>query len=166
MDITTFWAIIHETRAVSADNDEMIDGVRIRLEGLSPDEIAAYQNLFDDCMQQLYRWDVWGAAYTMNGGCSDDGFEYWRAMLISQGKEAFETALRDPDSLADLEFDEEASEGEWDFEDMLHLANEVYQQKAGKELNGSRSEAGDPVGEAWNEETVYDRFPKIKQRFG
>jgi hypothetical protein len=30
--------------------------------------------------------DQWGAAYLANGGCSDDGFDYFRGWLIGQGR--------------------------------------------------------------------------------
>jgi hypothetical protein len=44
--------------------------------------------------------DQWGAAYLANGGCSDDGFDYFRGWLIGQGRKVYETVLADPDSLA------------------------------------------------------------------
>ena len=37
-------------------------------------------------MDDSYRWDLWGAAYLANGGCSDDGFDYFRGWLIGQGR--------------------------------------------------------------------------------
>ena len=42
------------------------------------------------------------AASLILGGCSDDGFEYFRGWLIAQGREVFERSVADPDSLADL----------------------------------------------------------------
>lgn len=42
------------------------------------------------------------AASLILGGCSDDGFEYFRGRLIAQGREVFERSVADPDSLADL----------------------------------------------------------------
>ncbi|MFF5497583.1 DUF4240 domain-containing protein [Streptomyces aquilus] len=38
----------------------------------------------------------------MNGGCSDDGFDYFRGWPIAQGREDFERATADPDALAEL----------------------------------------------------------------
>ena len=37
----------------------------------------------------------------INGGCSDDGSDYFRAWLMLQGRETFGQAVADPDSLAD-----------------------------------------------------------------
>ena len=41
----------------------------------SPEEIVAFQRVLDELMDESYRADLWGAAYVINGGCSDDGFE-------------------------------------------------------------------------------------------
>ena len=51
-------------------------------------------------MNESYRWDLWSAAYLANGGCSGDGFDYFRGWLIGQGRTAYETVLADPDALA------------------------------------------------------------------
>ncbi|WP_342210876.1 LysR family transcriptional regulator [Streptomyces sp. DH-12] len=45
---------------------------------------------------------LWAAAYVINGGCSDDGFDYFRGWLIAQGREVFERAVARPGALADL----------------------------------------------------------------
>ena len=62
-------------------------------------------------MAEAYRWDLWAAAYLIQGGCSDDGFEYFCDWLISLGKHRFEAALRNPDSLAEVIEDEDDEEG-------------------------------------------------------
>jgi hypothetical protein len=45
---------------------------------------------------------ICGAAYIIDGGCSDDGFEYFRCWLISRGKETFIKLKANPDSLITL----------------------------------------------------------------
>ena len=35
----------------------------------------------------------------MNGGCSDDGFQYFRNWIISRGKEVYYAAKENPDNL-------------------------------------------------------------------
>ncbi|MFC9245678.1 DUF4240 domain-containing protein [Streptomyces sp. NPDC057136] len=51
----------------------------------------------DSCTNPL-----WAAAYVINGGCSDDGFDYFRGWLIAQGREVFERTAADPDALAEV----------------------------------------------------------------
>ena len=53
-------------------------------------------------MAKNYRTPLWAAAYAVNGGCSDNGFDYFRGWLIVQGREVFEHVVVDPDALADL----------------------------------------------------------------
>jgi hypothetical protein len=53
-------------------------------------------------MADSYRNLLWAAAYLINGGCSDDGFESFRCWLIVQGRTVFERSVADPDTLADL----------------------------------------------------------------
>ena len=53
-------------------------------------------------------------AFIVNGGASDDGFDYFRGWLIAQGREVFEGTLAKPDSLADVIDDPDS---EWGFED-------------------------------------------------
>jgi uncharacterized protein DUF4240 len=72
-----------------------------RLRELPPAEIAAFDHIRDDLLAESYRWDLWGAGYLINGGCSDDGFDSFRGWLFGQGAVTFQDALRDPDALAD-----------------------------------------------------------------
>ena len=53
-------------------------------------------------MADSCRSSLWPAAYVINGGCSDDGFDFFRGRLMLQGRETFRQAVADPDSLADL----------------------------------------------------------------
>src|SRR5207249_5020548 len=57
--------------------------------------------------------------YLINGGCSDDGFEYFRGWVILRGRKAYEAAMKNPDSLAgvvdpDEEFCEFEGRPGWD----------------------------------------------------
>ena len=54
---------------------------------------------------EAHDWNLWGAAYLMKGGCSDDAFDYFRGWLVAQGRRTWERALRDPDTLAELGID-------------------------------------------------------------
>src|SRR6266545_4042679 len=98
MNRERFWALIQETHPSSGGRA----GAQLlaRLRELPRAEIAAFQDVRDDLLAESYRRDLWGAAYLINRGCSDDGFDYFRAWLLGQGNATFQTALRDPDGLA------------------------------------------------------------------
>src|SRR5580692_1951070 len=103
MDIDGFWNIVDSARAASGPNDaDRVEALREVLAPLPADELESFQNCYDQMLALSYRWDLWGAAYVINGGCSDDGFRYFRDWLISEGRSTFEAALKDPESLAAL----------------------------------------------------------------
>jgi hypothetical protein len=125
MDIGTFWEIIDSARRENGGWEEMYEPLVNRLAELAPNEILLWQNIFDEYQSLSYKTKLWAAAYIINGGCSDDGFDYFRGWLTAQGKKVFLNVLKDPDSLAELE----TAEGE--FEDMLGAALAAYMMKMG-----------------------------------
>jgi Protein of unknown function (DUF4240) len=38
---------------------------------------------------ESYDWNLWGAVYLMQGGCSDDAFDYFRGWLVMQGRSSW-----------------------------------------------------------------------------
>jgi hypothetical protein len=84
------------------DVDEIAEALVVNLSTLAADDIVDFQEVFDQLHRQAYRWDLWAAAYLINGGCSDGGFEYFRPWLMAQGQHVWNAAVVDPDSLADV----------------------------------------------------------------
>jgi hypothetical protein len=105
---------------------------------------------------------VWGAAFLMNGGCSDDGFRYFRDWLVSEGEAVFEAALDDPESLASKK-----PGAEFELESFGYVAAEVYEQMTDAEMpRGRAQESASPAGKAWEESDLPARFPRLAARFG
>src|SRR5262245_62030044 len=98
MNIDRFWQLVDSTRGFR----DRADSLAKLLEQLTPDEIVRFRIIYDDLIFAANRVDLWGAAAVINGGCSDDGFYYFREALIELGRPVFEAAVRDPDSLADI----------------------------------------------------------------
>src|SRR6185369_16521467 len=98
-----------------------------------------------ELLAAAYRWDLWAAAYIVNGGCSDDGFEYFRAWLISQGQRFYEKCLADPEAVgARAERDDQNED-----EEFLHCAAEAYREKTGRDLPPLEvSRPAKPAGES------------------
>lgn len=98
MEIEEFWALIESARTGDKAFDEaLVD----RLAAGSTDTILEFEERFEELDSAVYRWDVWGAAYLIGGGCSDDSFMDFRAGLIALGRDWYERAAQSPDSLAD-----------------------------------------------------------------
>ena len=103
MDAKRFWEII---AVACRSNPHAVDGwdesLTARLARLEPDKIIEFNHIFDQFAARAYTVDLWGAAYTINGGASDDGFYYFRCWLIGMGRQVYEAALDNPDSLAEV----------------------------------------------------------------
>ena len=97
MDRDDFWRHIEAARSRNPGAYEL--GLRNQLEALSIADIVGFREHFDRLFDAAYRWDLWGAAYLIEGGCSDDGFTDFRYGLIALGQRTFEAALAKPDSL-------------------------------------------------------------------
>jgi hypothetical protein len=173
MAAETFWSIIE--RAAKADHDPGAQEMALRaeLEKLSLEDIISFEAAFRRYLNEAYTWDLWGAAHVIHGWCSDDGFEYFRRWLVSRGREAYEAALADPDSLAELDA-QPGPDGVWEFEEIYYIALDVFEKKGGEGdvRDYSEQEAGlggdGPSGERYEDdaERLAQRYPKLWRRFG
>jgi hypothetical protein len=102
MDHQHFWALIEAAKTSTGGDCEAQTAQLVAALRHGPvDEILDWDRIHAELRVESYRWDLWGAAYLINGGCSDDGFDYFRGWLLGQGQALWEAALADPDSLAD-----------------------------------------------------------------
>lgn len=115
-----FWAHVAATRPRRYDADAHAEQLAARLAKLPEPDILDFVHHWDAASARAHRLDLWGAAYLVNGGCSDDGFQYFRWWLILQGREVFDAALADPDSLA------EVLDGETDVEAEVYPGNDAW----------------------------------------
>ena len=121
-----------------------------------------FQHKYDELLERAYRWDLWGAAFVMNGGCSDDGFRHFRDWLISEGEAVYEAALAAPDSLAAVNQDEE-----FGLESFGYVAAEVYEQMTDATMpRGKAVESASPAGKEWQEDELPTLFPRLTKKFG
>jgi hypothetical protein len=163
MDDDRFWAFIGAARDAAGDDvEDRVSGLEQVLLNHHPEEVAEFRQKYDEMLARAYRWDLWGAAFVMIGGCSDDGFRYFRDWLISEGEATFEAALADPESLADV-----AQDDEFELESFGYVAGEVYEQMTDSPLPASKSlEPAEPVGRAWEEDDLPGLFPRLARKFG
>lgn len=91
----------------------------------------------------------------------DDTFVDFRASLISLGRDAFEKALSDPDLLAEQDFDECA----WLYEGYQYSVTDGVTAAVGSIVNRVKPHPESPSGLAWEEDKVYDLYPKLSVKF-
>lgn len=162
MDELKFWEIVGSAHDQSnGDMDQKCNLIRAAVSKLTKDDAKAFSVLFDSMMDRAYSWPLWGAAYVINGGCSDDTFSDFRASLISRGHSAFESALSDPESLASEDFDEDA----WFYEGYQYAVTDGVKAAVGAVVNRDSPHPSEPSGQTWNENKVYDLYPLLAEKF-
>ena len=132
-----FWAVIDKATADRpASPGEVADRAVAELATRQAEEIVAWGRHLDKVMAASGQEDLWAAAYLINGGCSDDGFDHFRGWLIAHGRDAVARAVREPDSLAEMAAVKlAASSGAvFEAEAVLSIARQAYSQVTGAEL--------------------------------
>ena len=123
-----FWEVIDNARAIAPalEGEPLRESLYKQLLKLSPDELVGF-----DCAWQEYRRianspQLIAAACIINGGTSDDRFDYFKNWLILQGQYVFRQVLKDPDALA--EFKIPFDDTEW--EDCGYLTSLAFVGRA------------------------------------
>ena len=131
LDESLFWEIVDKSIKNSNNESGQMSFLVKKIEKLTPKEIIGFRLRTDKLLFDTYNSEMWCAGYIMNGGCSDDAFEYFRNWVISRGKEVYYGAKENPDNLIS-----EYVEGKeyYDLEDFWYVALTAFNKKTGKEL--------------------------------
>ena len=79
MTLDEVWEHIATTRRT--DPEAHAERLVKRLAKLKPEEILAFGRWWWIVRCEAYNWELWGAAYSIHGGWSDAGFDYFRHWL-------------------------------------------------------------------------------------
>jgi hypothetical protein len=160
-EIALFWKAMESARkSASGACEQLVAALGSKLSRASRASVESFARVQAHLMARANTWDLWGAAFILNGGCSDDGFEYFRAWLIAQGKETFDAAVDSPDSLIAVAHADE----EHECEELLYIASRVFEERFETPLDSAKS-SGEPKGQPWKEEELPTRFPALWARF-
>ncbi|HET6482908.1 MAG TPA: DUF4240 domain-containing protein [Actinoplanes sp.] len=167
-----FWAVIDRATADRpASPADVAKRAVADLAARDPEEIVAWGRHLDKVMVASGTQDLWAAAYLINGGCSEDGFDGFRGWLIGHGRDAVARSVKSPDSLADVAVVRSAAESGavFEAEEVLSIAAEAYAQATGADLPaGDRPVTRPAAAELWdfdNEEEMQRRLPKLSELF-
>jgi hypothetical protein len=167
LDEELFWKIVE--RSLKAKGQSQQEKLLVtEIEKLSYMEMIGFSLRTDELLHDTYTSEMWCAGYILNGGCSDDGFEYFRNWVISRGKNVYYKAKSDPDSLISV-VDENAEY--YAFEGFSFGAHTAFKNKTGKNLYDyidydnftQRKGKYPPLVFTWQEETP-DSMRKICPR--
>jgi Protein of unknown function (DUF4240) len=179
MDRKEFWSLIE-------DSKQFEDQAEWLLEELSQkklNEILEFEFHLESLMNETYQSSLWGAAYILMGGCSDDAFDYFRGWLIGQGEEIFQKVLANHEFLAEYITEENLDdEGYPQNEELISVGLEAYTYKRTgdtewdddihdellEKLDQKGLEPAEDFEFDWEEDTddLEKMFPKLWARFG
>jgi hypothetical protein len=150
-----------------------------RLARLDTASVLSFDDYLGRATSVLHRWDVWAAAYLINGGCGDDSFIDFKAGVVTLGREWHQRVVANPDSLADHPAVQEVATGrDTDFlfpEPVNYAAGEAFEQITGDHdayndaasQEGYESESSD-MGENFDfddPEQMRRRLPRLAEMF-
>jgi hypothetical protein len=163
MTLDQFWNIVEKVhRASGGDMDKKCELLDAELRRLPLAEVHSFHGHFDECYDRAYTWELWGAAYIIGGGCSDDAFSDFRSTLISMGRHTFERALADPQSLADMDYDAEAAF----YEGYQYVPTTAESDlSGGQDFPRSRPHPENPTGTIFDEDKVAELYPKLAEKY-
>jgi len=170
-----FWNLIAEVNdACGQDQDKYMDMLKARLKEQGPDHAQGFHDIVHAYEDLANKYGLWSASGLM-GHATDDGFIDFRSWLISQGKEAYFAALKEPDTLADLD----PGDGYW-FESFAYAGYYALKELTGEDAfdnmsedNGRRIKESLKADIEYNEGINYpyealdlpDYFPRLYQKF-
>ncbi len=163
MDQERFWDIVAKAcRSDLRKVDRWDTKLQAALSKLEAAEIIEWNHIFDRLAARAYTVDLWGAAYVINGGASDDGFYYFRCWLIGMGRDVYEAAVANPDSLADVVHPDIDAEAE--IYAAAHQAWMVVTGRPDTDPYPARNEDAELRGDDWNfddDDEVRRRLPRL-----
>jgi len=170
MNTNEFWALIGDAASVGGTPDTVADRVATTLAARDADEIIGFERHLRRVLDASFKVDLFGAAYLINGGCSDEGFDAFRGWLMMQGREAFARAVGETDSLAELPAVRRAAltGEELVSERMLAAAPEAHRRATGEELPEESATKRPNTDDFWDfddEDEVRRRFPRLAALF-
>ncbi|HKO92798.1 MAG TPA: DUF4240 domain-containing protein [Polyangiaceae bacterium] len=160
MDRDGYWSIVDSQRAAVGSDDEcFLEALGAVLLTLPREELISFDSIQEELFAEAYHRSLWAAAYIINGGCSDDGFAYFRAWLVAQGRRVFERALEDPTTL------EEAIvlDSGWDaeLEEFMNVPHAAFLEQFGEEMPDRPHTQAVLIGPEWDEDSVDELFPAL-----
>lgn len=164
-----FWSLIEDTRPPDWDPPAHARAITNVLAAAGTEQIFEYAASFDEAMDALYTWSLWGAAYLALAGCSDDAFEYLRAWIVAAGERTWARAVDNPEGLfVELLDGNRDPDSRWmelglhEGESLLYAGGIAHEQLTGEWLPGrSRPHPEAPAGEEWDEDALPSIFSDL-----
>jgi hypothetical protein len=163
MTLDQFWNSVEKVhRASDGDMDRKCELLEAELRRLPLDEVRSFHAHFYECLDRAYSEELWGAAYVIGSGCGDGAFSDFRSALISMGREIYDRALANPESLADIDYDPDNA---------FYEGYQYVPATVETDLNGgillprSRPHPPAPSGNLWDDNELKRLYPKLARKY-
>jgi Protein of unknown function (DUF4240) len=170
MDRDQFWSMIETARqAGGGDVEHQAQLLKEQLHRLPLAEVVGFQRVLEDLQAESFSVELWGAAEAIVDMVSEDHFFEFRGWLVAQGQGAFQAAVADPDSLADLPgLRADEAMLPWG-EEVWFVASKVHEERTGGELPPEACWTTELLGSWWpydqHQEELRRRYPRLWARF-
>lgn len=172
----TFWTLIHEAKRLwGQDQEGAAHWLEDQLLIMGPRRVRSFDSIAHGYLDLANKYGLWSAASIMLEGCTDDGFMDFRGWLIYQGKETYLAALKDPDSLADVQLYADGC-----FESLAYIGDSAYEKltcrhtydiidrpahEALKKELAKDIQYGDGIGYPYSWKGLADYLPRLCARY-
>jgi hypothetical protein len=161
MDRADFWGLIHAAiRQCRDDVWQRAAALEDALADLDAPVIESFHQHFWELMDESYRGDLWSVISFLDGGCGNDGFDYFRGWLIAQGEEVFRAVMARPGWLGPyIQWQDCAA----CCEAMLDVSYKAYERRTGiRDFGADRAAIHRELkGPLLSEDELRRRFPEV-----
>ncbi len=122
MDENQFWKIIES----SVETNRPYRHLSEELGKLSREDILLFHYIFTKKLSEACTFPLLAANFVISSYVSDDGFKEFRSWLVGQGRNRFENAVANPETITD--WLDKKDIDEIDGNTLLSVAHDVYEE--------------------------------------
>ena len=160
LSTSRFWSLVEEAKvAAGPDPQHRPAALQRLLKELDPDDIARFDARYREVRSKGATDALRTAAHLIRGGADEVTFGLVRDWLISEGRDVYERARKDPDSIAALGAREVTS-----LEPYGYAAKRAYKARANAQLAGTeRAEPHSTRAPEWDRAAAAAALPGLAQ---
>jgi hypothetical protein len=146
MSEDNFWDILYRVKEESPSYLVRPSFLQKRLLTYPIDAIQSFAEIFSNKLNQSDNRNLRALAYFSFGGCSDKGFNDFRAWLITEGQQIFECLTKNPNFIVDLRIELQKLEAVQD------VMGNAYELKSQKQIPSNFQTKRNLSDAQWNED--------------
>ncbi len=161
-----FWELIESSGSPDKNScGEQCENIISKLSGFDKKGLIQFSSIHSQLLANAYTWPLIKACYIVMNHLSDDIFEDFSNWLILNGRERFESAIKDPDTVASFIFANRPAE-EISGEALLYVCEEAWDGDI-EEIEEQVIESQLPnVEHKWpSVEVLETEFPRLFKRY-